>query len=66
MSHLLAAAFFAGSVFFVWRSFYGMRIQVGRHETARPERVAAGTGRPYSEKPVSKCHRRFVDTCFCN
>jgi len=27
MSHLLAALFFAGSVFFVWRSFYGMRIR---------------------------------------
>jgi K(+)-stimulated pyrophosphate-energized sodium pump len=26
MSHILAAAFFAVSVFFVWRSFYGMRI----------------------------------------
>jgi len=27
MSHLLAAAFILGSAFFVWRSFYGMRIQ---------------------------------------
>jgi K(+)-stimulated pyrophosphate-energized sodium pump len=26
LTHLLAAAFFAVSVFFVWRSFYGMRI----------------------------------------
>ena len=26
ITHLLAAAFFAVSVFFVWRSFYGMRI----------------------------------------
>jgi K(+)-stimulated pyrophosphate-energized sodium pump len=29
MSHLLSAAFFVGSAVFVWRSFYGMRIQVG-------------------------------------
>jgi len=28
MSHVLAAAFILGSVVFVWRSFYGMRIQV--------------------------------------
>ena len=27
----LAALFIAGSAFFVYRSFYGMRIQVGRH-----------------------------------
>jgi K(+)-stimulated pyrophosphate-energized sodium pump len=27
MSHVLSAAFLAGSAFFVWRSFYGMRIQ---------------------------------------
>jgi K(+)-stimulated pyrophosphate-energized sodium pump len=27
VSHVLAAAFFAISVFFVWRSFYGMRIR---------------------------------------
>lgn len=26
ITHVLAAAFFAVSVFFVWRSFYGMRI----------------------------------------
>ena len=26
LTHMLAAAFFAVSVFFVWRSFYGMRI----------------------------------------
>ena len=26
MTHCLAALFFAVSVFFVWRSFYGMRI----------------------------------------
>src|SRR4051812_1552750 len=30
MSHLLAAAFIAGSAFFVWRSFYGMRIRSSR------------------------------------
>jgi len=27
MSHVLAGVFIAGSAFFVWRSFYGMRIQ---------------------------------------
>jgi hypothetical protein len=30
-SHLLAAAFFAVSVVFVYRSFYGMRIGSGGH-----------------------------------
>jgi K(+)-stimulated pyrophosphate-energized sodium pump len=29
MSHILAAAFVLGSVVFVWRSFYGMRIRSG-------------------------------------
>jgi K(+)-stimulated pyrophosphate-energized sodium pump len=29
MSHILAAAFLLGSVVFVWRSFYGMRIRTG-------------------------------------
>jgi K(+)-stimulated pyrophosphate-energized sodium pump len=30
MSHVLSAAFLLGSAVFVWRSFYGMRIRVGR------------------------------------
>jgi K(+)-stimulated pyrophosphate-energized sodium pump len=30
LTHGLAAAFFLVSVFFVWRSFYGMRIGAGR------------------------------------
>jgi K(+)-stimulated pyrophosphate-energized sodium pump len=30
LTHILAAAFFAVSMFFVWRSFYGMRIG-GKH-----------------------------------
>jgi K(+)-stimulated pyrophosphate-energized sodium pump len=30
MSHLLSAAFIAGSAYFVWRSFYGMRIRCGQ------------------------------------
>jgi K(+)-stimulated pyrophosphate-energized sodium pump len=30
LSHVLSAAFLAGSVFFVWRSFYGMRIRMSR------------------------------------
>jgi K(+)-stimulated pyrophosphate-energized sodium pump len=29
LSHILAAVFFAVSLVFVWRSFYGMRIQSG-------------------------------------
>jgi K(+)-stimulated pyrophosphate-energized sodium pump len=29
MSHFLAGAFVVGSMFFVWRSFYGMRIKAG-------------------------------------
>jgi K(+)-stimulated pyrophosphate-energized sodium pump len=29
LNHLLAAVFFLVSVFFVWRSFYGMRIGGG-------------------------------------
>ena len=29
MSHILAGLFLAGSIIFVWRSFYGMRIRVG-------------------------------------
>ena len=37
MSHVLAGAFILGSVVFVWRSFYGMRIQV---------RAGADIGRP--------------------
>ncbi len=31
VTHGLAAAFFAVSVVFVWRSFYGMRIGSGSH-----------------------------------
>jgi K(+)-stimulated pyrophosphate-energized sodium pump len=30
LSHLLSAAFLMGSAIFVWRSFYGMRIRIGR------------------------------------
>jgi K(+)-stimulated pyrophosphate-energized sodium pump len=29
LSHGLAVAFFLASVYFVWRSFYGMRIDSG-------------------------------------
>jgi K(+)-stimulated pyrophosphate-energized sodium pump len=34
LSHLLAGLFFATSVFFVWRSFYGMRIGAAREQVA--------------------------------
>jgi K(+)-stimulated pyrophosphate-energized sodium pump len=40
LSHLLAGAFFLVSLFFVWRSFYGMRIGAAR-ESAAVERTAA-------------------------
>ncbi len=33
MSHVLAGVFIAGSAFFVWRSFYGMRIQAPAHRS---------------------------------
>jgi K(+)-stimulated pyrophosphate-energized sodium pump len=39
LSHVLAAAFFAVSLVFVWRSFYGMRIEVA--PAAAPVRKAA-------------------------
>jgi K(+)-stimulated pyrophosphate-energized sodium pump len=39
ISHVLAAIFFAVSVFFVWRSFYGMRI--GAQKEAQEAKVAA-------------------------
>jgi len=29
LSHVLAAAFLVGSAYFVYRSFYGMRIRTG-------------------------------------
>ena len=33
MSHVLAGVFIAGSALFVWRSFYGMRIQAPAHRS---------------------------------
>jgi len=39
LSHVLAAIFFAVSVVFVWRSFYGMRI--GAQREAQGAKVAA-------------------------
>jgi K(+)-stimulated pyrophosphate-energized sodium pump len=39
-SHVLAAAFFAVSLFFVWRSFYGMRIEVTRAPAAQAATAA--------------------------
>jgi K(+)-stimulated pyrophosphate-energized sodium pump len=33
MSHLLAGVFIFGSAVFVWRSFYGMRIQAPAHRS---------------------------------
>jgi K(+)-stimulated pyrophosphate-energized sodium pump len=43
LTRVLAAIFFAVSVIFVWRSFYGMRIRGGA-----PAPAAAGAGRPMS------------------
>jgi K(+)-stimulated pyrophosphate-energized sodium pump len=43
LTHVLAAGFFAIAVFFVWRSFYGMRIGAVKHEPVevRAEGVGA-------------------------
>jgi K(+)-stimulated pyrophosphate-energized sodium pump len=43
ISHVLALVFFLVSVFFVWRSFYGMRIQTAKKEpaAARLDQMAA-------------------------
>jgi K(+)-stimulated pyrophosphate-energized sodium pump len=43
VNHWLAAAFFAASAFFVWRSFYGMRIQATEESTS-PAGVKAPAG----------------------
>jgi len=40
LTHILAAAFYAVSLFFVYRSFYSMRIRAGQPE-AHPARAAA-------------------------
>jgi K(+)-stimulated pyrophosphate-energized sodium pump len=42
MSHLLSAAFLAGSVVFVWRSFYAMRIKTGYVPELEEKRVTDG------------------------
>jgi K(+)-stimulated pyrophosphate-energized sodium pump len=39
LTHLLAAAFFAVSVFFVYRSFYGMRIRTGAEPASASARA---------------------------
>jgi K(+)-stimulated pyrophosphate-energized sodium pump len=41
LTYILAAAFFFVSVFFVYRSFYGMRIEVGGEETLSASRAEA-------------------------
>ncbi len=49
---ILAAVFFAISLFFVWRSFYGMRIETGEAARAavhaRPQGVVSGNSRARS------------------
>jgi K(+)-stimulated pyrophosphate-energized sodium pump len=54
-SHILSGVFFAISVYFVWRSFYSMRIQAaqaatgaGHHKTAAPPTAAAAADAPPS------------------
>jgi K(+)-stimulated pyrophosphate-energized sodium pump len=42
LTHILAAAFFAVSFYFVYRSFYGMRIRTSRQETPRTRELQAG------------------------
>jgi hypothetical protein len=37
LTHILAAVFFLVSVFFLWRSFHGMRIGTTALEPTRPE-----------------------------
>ena len=37
VSAVLAAAFFAVALYFVWRSFYGMRIRSGAASTTEPD-----------------------------
>ena len=62
----LAAVFFALSMVFVWRSFYGMRIGPVKR---KPRRLVAGR-RPLCggfgpfAVPVSKFQRSFVDSQF--
>jgi len=43
LTHILAAVFFLVSVFFVWRSFHGMRIGTIAKEPALAEREVAKT-----------------------
>ena len=47
LSHALAAVFFVLSMIFVWRSFYGMRIGVGRGLACRSESAAADGRGPF-------------------
>jgi K(+)-stimulated pyrophosphate-energized sodium pump len=43
LTHILAAVFFLISVFFVWRSFHGMRIGTAAVEARSPEREVVKT-----------------------
>ncbi|HET8781180.1 MAG TPA: sodium-translocating pyrophosphatase [Pyrinomonadaceae bacterium] len=43
LTHILAAVFFLVSVFFIWRSFHGMRIGTTAMEPTRAEREVAKT-----------------------
>ena len=43
ISHVLAAAFFAASLVFVWRSFYAMRIQAEPHPVGGPAPARSAT-----------------------
>jgi K(+)-stimulated pyrophosphate-energized sodium pump len=42
LTHALAAVFFAGSLVFVWRSFYGMRIRSEAPPAVADGRALAG------------------------
>jgi K(+)-stimulated pyrophosphate-energized sodium pump len=44
LSRVLAAMFFAASLVFVWRSFYGMRIRGGEPPATKAQRAAAVAG----------------------
>ena len=56
----------SGSAFFVWRSFYGMRIQVGSalRRSRQRRRVSCRNRSAISRKSVSKRTGSFVDTGF--
>ena len=64
MSHVLAGAFLLGSAIFVWRSFYGMRIQAPAHGPDVEPVLGRRAGWPFSELRCLTARGCFVDTGF--